>query len=82
MSSTLWKEIHMTRAKKITITVSTVLILAIAATLLIFSALHFGQPVVPGFGGNKVGVQAQVPITDPSGRLLTDCPGCSPWPPH
>jgi hypothetical protein len=72
----------MTRAKKITITVSTVLVLAIAVTLLIFSALHFAQPVVAGLGGDKVGVQAQVPISDPSSRLLTDCPGCPPWPPH
>jgi hypothetical protein len=64
----------MTRMKKITVTVSTFLVLAIAVAMLIFSAPRSLKLVTTGQGVNQASISVQT--TTPSGSLLADCPGC------
>jgi hypothetical protein len=72
----------MTRTKKITVTVTTLLVLAIAAVLFVFAAPQSSRLVTPDLGVNKASISVQTPLPEFSGSLLADCPGCSPDGPH
>ncbi len=70
----------MTRTKKITVTVTTFLVLAIAAVLFVFAAPQSSRLVIPAPEGSKISILSQTPIPNHSGSLLADCPDCpKPW---
>jgi hypothetical protein len=72
----------MTRTKKIAVTFSALLVLALIASALIFAAPHLGQLVSTGNGLTRVSAPIQAVAPGNSGVLLADCPGCPPDGPH
>ena len=69
----------MTRTKKLTIAVSTFLVLALAVVSLAFAVPQFGQMIVASVGGSKESapIQAAAPGCG-ADQTAWDCPGCPP----
>lgn len=62
----------MTRIQKVALSISTLMILAIAAMALVFAGPYSGKLVSANVGASNV----SLPIQAAGGNLLADCPGC------